>query len=192
VGVESWAGEIGELQVFAGDFSGGLILGDSRTTFVGVALTLNARCGESATLVGERVTGGLLIGDSAGAEFFAGDRVIMESFRGESSPGRSEMRLLRRRVDRLCICFSSIFKLASTGSGETGTSNAFKGCKSATMREPSFFGSIGQRVLCRFLGTHFKRSSSNVTGFVLVSFVVVAGSCSAAATMAGSAVLDAA
>jgi hypothetical protein len=34
---------IGELGVFAGDWAGGLVFGDSRTTFVGVALTLNER-----------------------------------------------------------------------------------------------------------------------------------------------------
>jgi hypothetical protein len=76
------------------------------------------------------------------------DKVIMGSFRGDSSPGISENRLLRRRVDRLFICSSSILDVASTGAGEAGTSNSTKGCRSATMRMVlSFFGSMGQREL---------------------------------------------
>jgi hypothetical protein len=58
-------GAIGELKGFAGDISGGLVFGVSKTTFVGVAFILNDRAGESATLVGDMVTGGLLMGESA-------------------------------------------------------------------------------------------------------------------------------
>jgi hypothetical protein len=72
----------------------------------------------------------------------------MGSFRGDSSPGKSETRLLRRRVDRPLICVSSILDVTSTGAGEAGTSNSIKGCRSATMRMAlSFFGSMGQREL---------------------------------------------
>jgi hypothetical protein len=167
-----------------------LILGDSRITFIGVALTLNERCGESATFVGESETGGLLIGEGAGVGAPAGDKVIIGSFRGEFSPGMREMRLLSRRVERLPICASSILSLASLGAGDAGTSNSINGCRSATIRVDSFFGSIGQRELCRFLGTHFKRSSENVEGLALFKFVWVVASCSAADTMTSVALLD--
>lgn len=166
----SCAGIIGELDGFRGELAGGLPCGDSRTTLVGVALTLNERCGESATLVGESVTGGLLTGDSIGVEILEGDRIAMGSLRSESSPGMRVKRRLRRRVDRLSICFSSNRNATSTHAGEAGTSNSINGCTSATMRVfVSFFGSIGQRELCRFLGTHFKASSGNSAGLVLVS-----------------------
>jgi hypothetical protein len=165
---------IGELDGFRGELAGGLLFGDSRTTFVGVAFILNERCGESTTLVGDSVMGGILTGESIGAEIFVGDKVIMGSFRGEPSPGIKEKRLLRRRVDRLLICFSSNLNLTSAPSGEAGTSNSIKGCMSATMRVVfSVFGSIGQRELCRFLGTHFKPSSGNGAGLVLLLSPVV-------------------
>lgn len=180
----------GDPTGFAGDFSGGLILGVSKTTFIGVALTLNERCGESATFVGESETGGLLIGEIIGVEISAGDKVIMGSFRGEPSPGMREMRLLSRRVERLPIWFSSILNLASLGAGDAGTSNSINGCRSATIRVDSFFGSIGQRELCRFLGTHFKRSSENVEGLALLLFGGVTASCSAVDTIAGVTLLD--
>jgi hypothetical protein len=128
-----------EFESFKGDFSGGPIVGDSSTTFVGVAFTRNERSGESTTFVGDGVAGCLLTGDSTGPELFAGDKLIIGSW---------EIRLLRRRVDRLLICVSSICTVASTGSADAGTSNSIKGCKSATIQTSfSSFGSIGQREL---------------------------------------------
>lgn len=174
-------------EAFDGDCSGGLVFGDSRTTFVGVALTLNDRNGESATLVGERVTGGLLTGDSTGVDVLAGDRAIMESFRGESSDGKRDMRLLRRRVDRLFICDSSICSVVSVGWDPAGTSNSISGCISATMRAlvaSSLFGSIGQRELCRFLGTHLKLSSGNIEDRgLMLSLASAAAAASSSLTM---------
>jgi hypothetical protein len=164
----SSVGVIGELQGLAGDFAGGLVFGDSNTTLVGVALIRNERRGESATLVGESDTGGLFTGEKTGAAPCAGDKVIMGSLRGDSSPGNREKRLLRRRVDRFIICFSSIFDVASTGSSEAALLKPVERCESATVCTPfSFFGSMGQRELWRFLGIHFKVSGGNVEDLVL-------------------------
>lgn len=116
----SSGGVMGE-EGFAGDLAGGPVFGVSRTTLFGVALTLKERRGESATLVGGNRTGALLTGDSTGAVPVAGERVIMGSFRGDPSPGKREMRLLRRRVDRCSICVSSILTATSVCSGDPGT-----------------------------------------------------------------------
>lgn len=171
----SWVAEV-EIDCFDGDFTGSLSFGDSKMTFVGLALTLNERSGESATLVGDRGTGVRLTGDRTGSAFFAGNKLALGSFCGDSSPGQREMRLLRRRVDRLLICFSSIFKATSSASAEAGTSNLIRGCRSATMDVEivSFVGWIGQRELWRFLGTHFSFSSGNVEGLPLAVSVVPA------------------
>jgi hypothetical protein len=104
-GVETVSSEggRGEPESLDGDLSGGPAVGDSKTTFVGVALTLNDRSGESATLVGGSDTRGLLAGDSTGADVFAVDTAILGSFLGDPSPGISETRLLRRRTALLSI-----------------------------------------------------------------------------------------
>lgn len=74
-----------------------------RMTFVGVAVTLNFRSGDSATflgddnLVGDRLTGDM-IRDTGG---LIGEKSILL---GESSDGMSDRRLLARRVDLLINC----------------------------------------------------------------------------------------
>jgi hypothetical protein len=190
----SFVSVIGEAEDgFDGDRTGELVLGDSRTTFVGVALTLKEPSGESAILAGDSEAGGLFTGDPIGAEPIAGDKVIMGSFLGESSPGKRNMRLLRRRIDLRLICFSSICTVTSTGSGDVGASNLTKGWSSATMRVAlSFVASIGHRELCRFLGTHFKGFSGNVAGLVLMMLSALAGgaSCLVAKIAAGGSSLE--
>lgn len=139
---------------FKGDLAGGLVFGDSKTTLVGVAFTLKDRRGESATLTGEKLRGTLFRGERAGTDFFPGENLGIASFRGESSPGNIEKRLLSRRVDLLSISSLLICTLVSAGGGSEGTSNSINGCMAATMRVGrSVLGSIGQRELCRFLGT---------------------------------------
>lgn len=151
-------------------------MGVSRITLVGVTFILKLRCGESATLVGESETGGLLTGEYAVGAFSAGVNLTMGSLRGESCPGIMENRLLRRRVDRFIICCSSISTLVSTCSGEAGISYSISGCNSPIMAVSvvAFLGSIGQRVLCRFLGTYFNALAGYVGVASLSSPHVVA------------------
>lgn len=75
-----------------------------RMTFVGVAVTLNFRNGDSATFlgvdsfVGDRLTGDRIRDDGG----LMGEKSILL---GDSSNGMSDSRLLARRVDLLINCW---------------------------------------------------------------------------------------
>jgi hypothetical protein len=155
-------GVAGRGEDFPGEAWGGLAFGDSKTTLTGVALTLNERRGDSATLTGEGIAGDLFTGDMADCKILAGVKVMSETFCGDISAGNSETRLLRRLVDRFSSFSASILCVVSSGSTAVGMSNSMRGWSAPTMRAVVVFGSIGQRVLCRFLGTHRKASSGNV------------------------------
>jgi hypothetical protein len=117
-GVEAWAGgELGDLADFEGERPRAGASEGSRTTLVGVALTLNADRGELATFVGDRLAA-LLTGDDNGGASLAGV-VDRASFLGER-----ERRLLARRVDRFFRCVSSTFSATSTGSEAAGIAGA--------------------------------------------------------------------
>lgn len=72
-------------------------------TFVGVAVTLNFRSGDSATFLGDdSFVGDRLTGDGArDSGGLIGEKSILL---GDSSDGMSDRRLLARRVDRLINC----------------------------------------------------------------------------------------
>lgn len=74
-----------------------------RITFVGVALTLNFRSGDSATFLGDdNFVGDRLTGDRMrNCGGLMGEKFILL---GDSSDGMSDRRLLARRVDRLINC----------------------------------------------------------------------------------------
>jgi len=167
-----------------GDLAGGLVFGDSRTRFLEGISTLNNRRGDSATLVDDNVAGARFVGDRIGTEGFAGDSETVPSFWADSSPGASEIRLLRRRVDLLRICFSSTCWLCSTGAAADGTSNSISGCKSASCRvDIVVFGSMGHRVLWRFLGIHIGPSLSHITPDALVAAASMAAETAALASI---------
>lgn len=141
-------------------------------TLAGVACRVKSFCGDVETF---------FVGDDLAGEALDKDVLLITGLSNMAKPstGAKDTLLLARRVDLWRICFSLAFRGLCCASAVSmlveGGSNSRRGCSLAIMVVSIFVvGSMGQRELCRFLGTQLRFSCENVAcrcenGGVLVS-----------------------